>query len=236
MEPTIGLVTVSRNGKGLRRLLDWASPYFDTIYVYADKTSPDKTERIAKQYMLKSSNNFVVEPIDVGGVIENVIQYAYDQAETDWILRLDDDELMGERFENNYRQMMKLPYDIFLCPRYNLCSPNTYINDPDRYRDYQTRWFRKGYVKHKGDVHEGPVGRGISTATDCHIFHFSMLDYSKEERAAKYEIYNTDNRSTNLALSYGGPPDFYRRFSVWEDYPYEELPVEEKCVTMKVAV
>lgn len=227
MEPTIGLVTVSRNITGLTRLLRWAYPYFDQIYLFPDKKVWTKMEPHTRGF------GAIIEPLDVGGVVENVLQYAYDKVETDWVVRLDDDELLGERWEQSYREMMKLPIDVFLLPRYNLAADGVYINDPDRYPDYQTRFFRKGHVKHMGKVHEGPIGIGTSVATDCHIFHFSKLDYSREEREAKWKVYNREGASEELARQYGRASDYYRQFSVWEDYPAELSICEERCAVFK---
>lgn len=146
------------------------------------------------------------------GYIESVLDDAVTACETDYVLRLDDDETVTHALrdwlsDGGYRER-----EHWAFPRLHLYpSKDFYITTPPLYPDYQTRLSLKQYSGNRTVIHEGsPYGTGeIGPAG---IVHHKFIARPLAERRAVLTRYEQ--------IRPGAGADF-RMFSVPEDYEAE---------------
>lgn len=233
--PSLTLAVLSRDGGDrLRRLLTWAvhsEAPIDEILLYIDSRTADDSAEVGRIAGAK------VKTIKVIGTIDAALAEVHGAVKTDWGLHLGDDEIMGDRFNEETAAVMLGREDVdgWSLPRYNLCAPGRYIatkpdGEPDpRYPDYAQRLFRRGKIVHSGVIHEGAFINGPVMVGDAHIFHFDMLDQTREERLAKWDRYVAQG-VLQASRDRGVRPWYYRQWAVMEDYPYIEKETEEGCM------
>lgn len=214
---SLALAVLTKNGGSrIRRLMNWATTksYFDDIKVFVDKTTTDDTAG----YCLWMGAT-VVEGVEVHN-IDAALAFCHspEKLKTDWALHLGDDELMGEWFDQDVEMLMKAPYEVYSFPRYNLINdPHHYVANSPWYPDWAQRLFRPGSLIHNGEVHEGAAVTGRLSMARPHIFHCDYLDLDKQAREAKWKNYLKQG-VVEASRKRGLPDDYYRRFSLPEDY------------------
>ena len=150
----ISLVVITLNQcLKLNRLLSSSLDYVDEIIV-VDGGSTDDTEKIckihqAKMYVKKWENNFSIQK-----------KIALDKANGDWILSLDDDEVLEYSLWAHLYDIMKTDKDGNKC--YSIIRKNYYrfesfkhSEDLLNFPDYQMRFFRRGMQFNNEIIHAG---------------------------------------------------------------------------------
>jgi len=188
--PTLeGIIVASSTKWTLKLLIRQLKTCCDRVTVAVDLDSPEASSVLTLCESEKVDN---IRPIHVGGYIELVIQKLYNQARCDWILRIDDDELLSEELGEGLLLSKDDPdfnqKDFYRIPRAHITSikPLMFIDDTrhfgdeEQWSDYwpnvQLRLFRKGHCKHNGVLHEGPVGEGEGgVIKNAAILHYALV-------------------------------------------------------------
>jgi glycosyltransferase involved in cell wall biosynthesis len=135
-------------------LLENVRDVVDEIIV-VDGFSDDDTVEIARSYGAKV---FQRKP---WGHVEPDRMFALSKASYDWILYLDDDELLGRKLKNDLRDLIekadKEMIDAFSIVRVNYDVKCRQIIFGPAYPDRQIRIYRKNKVLYRGIVHELPI-------------------------------------------------------------------------------
>jgi len=227
-EPSLTLVVLTKNsGKNgrLRRLLDWSLtiPEITHRQIYIDSTNSDRqTPVVAESYGIVPSLIAVKN-------IDSALAYCHSEENirTDWALHLGDDEVMGEWFREDIAELLAAPFDVYSFPRYNMISKEEYIPELPWYPDWAQRLFRPGSLHHRGEVHEGAEVRGRLSMARPHIFHWDFIDMTREEREARWQRYLKQG-VVEVSRKRGLQEDYYRLWSVPEDYDHTAAKCEEK--------
>ena len=230
---SITLVTLTKNGgPRLARLLNWAANRpFDEVKVFVDSTTKDDSFEMAR------AAGALAEVVNVK-TIDAALPYCWstEHIKTDWLLYLHDDELMGQWFDQDIERLMASPYDVYVLPRYNIVDPpegvhyngpHHYIPDRPWYPDYAMRLFRPGHLIGTGELHDNPKAAGRISVARPHIFHFDLLDHSREAREAKWRRYLRQG-VIEVSRKRGVSDDHYRKWCLPEDYEHGIAACDER--------
>lgn len=179
--------------------------------VVVDQYSSDGTADIAREMGAR-----VFQHERTGGIGDAARAFAVEQAEADWVLILDADEMIPPALARYLRDEVSKndPADVFLLPRANIIMGRMMrhgTNWPSR----RARFFRPGTVDISGRIHHGLVPvPGVSVLrtparVELAIWHFSYADVQT--------VVEKVNRYTTIeagqALQRGEPaPRSARRF------------------------
>jgi glycosyltransferase involved in cell wall biosynthesis len=160
---------------------------FDEIVVCIDSRTVDNTEKVASWYTDH------IYKLDFNGknYVEPVLNEAVSKCHGDWILRLDDDELLSGGFYGLHTRLAAVAVAGILFPTYYCVGRWEFIDAEPWYPDYHLRLFRRdAYKPHGGNVHvpmevEGP----LEYWDGCPIFHMTYLWTSRRDREQKKSNY-----------------------------------------------
>jgi hypothetical protein len=187
------IILTQHSEEYLAILLIFLTKFFSEIIVGVDKKSTEDTFRIAGKYTTKA---FWVE--NPAGIVENAIEQLASHSSNDWILRLDDDELISTQLiDFIVKYLQSLSVDAIgihrkWC-RVNLTSSSLeYSINPIYGFDWQWRLFRKSKVAFNPNIHTPGIRFRTETKTplDAFIMHLDWVyrDYQyRQEKVARYE-------------------------------------------------
>jgi hypothetical protein len=128
------------------RRLRWV----DELWVL-DKGSTDNTESIIAEEMPRSTNLLYL-PVDWSPTVEPTRIYAQSLCVHDWILCLDDDEILSSNAETSLRTFAQDPeYDIYFLPIDN------YILGTVANTEYRPCFYRRNALTYRPTVHSKPT-------------------------------------------------------------------------------
>lgn len=214
---TLTLVVVAKDSaRFIGRMLKQSRLYADYVMAFVDISSTDNTFDVCKKYADETLN------IETPGYIEPVLSWVYSLPPTTHIIRLDSDELIGERFVKNKKEYLNSPYNAFWFPRYNLVGKlETHYFDR-LYPDLQLRMFRKGKIEPSPIIHISPQISGRDVITESHIFHVKYGQRTKRDREILMRQYDSIRNGS-------GSSKEYRYFQIPEDMPVKTMKeCEEK--------
>ncbi|MCA9774051.1 MAG: glycosyltransferase [Myxococcales bacterium] len=215
---TVCVVTQS-HAAWLRLALASVAPVADEIVV-VDGGSADDTEAAARGF---PQVRYFARPWP--GSFADQKNFAMDQAGGDWILLLDHDEAVGERFRAGVSRWIRARrVTHYKLPRYWIAAtdPLRHVVTTTHWPDYQTRLVRNdarwrypvagegepGRVHHAFPREVRGPGRRLHRA---HLFHFDLLFNDRRAREAKVARYD--------ALE-PGRAAVHRAYSLYEDAPH----------------
>jgi glycosyltransferase involved in cell wall biosynthesis len=185
----------------------------DEIVVCIDSRTVDQTEKVASWYTNK------IYHVDFQGkrYVEPILNEAISKCSGDWILRLDDDELMGASFYET-RSLIETAGNLagVLFPTYYCVDRWSFIDAEPWYPDHHLRLFRKdAYKPHRGHIHVPMEVEGeVEYWDDCPIFHMTYLWTSRREREQKSinygDRYPTLKDKLNALIVYEAYEDLWR--------------------------
>jgi len=175
----ISFITFTRNsGKRLQALLENVKDVVDEMIII-DGYSTDDTVEIAKSYGAKV---FSRRP---WGYVEPDRMFALKKASYDWVLYLDDDELLGRKLKNELRELIckasKEGFAALNTARVNYDVKYRQIIFGMAYPDRQIRIYRRDRVLYRGIVHEMPkiFGEILELPEEYFIIHYGSLSTRK---------------------------------------------------------
>jgi hypothetical protein len=214
-EPRLTAAVMTRNGGArLPRLLSQLSQFADEIVVGVDASSVDDTLNVAQRwadrvYRFKLSGH-------TGPARELVLKYATG----DWILSVDDDELVEEGFGGVVRDLVSnqaITHAWFLRKWIVSLEPCRFVYAPWWYPDWQRRLFRndRTLVHKPSKVHTGywVSGQGLYE-TRASILHLEPVLFDATARAKKVERYQRQGSNSAQDQYFFIPPDIATRDAV----------------------
>jgi len=166
----ISFITFTKNSsERIQRLLENVRDVVDEIIVI-DGFSTDETVEIARSY---GARVYQRKP---WGYADPDRMFGVKMASYDWILSLDDDEILGSKLRNELRSIISsLEEDVsaISVTRINLVGNNRILLGPF-YPDRGIRVFRKDKVIFTGIVHSGPIisGKIYNLPEEYYVLHF----------------------------------------------------------------
>jgi len=219
-----GLVLTKDSEDRIDRLLDSMRLFCDELVVVVDKSSRDRTLEICRG----KADVCEVWP-NPDGFREAIIETAHGICKGDWIIRLDDDELISEGIFVQKKKLAGVPwfYGCLALPRYDLYQDDKhYIKSAGWYPGPALRVFRKGAIYQKEVlIHEPPqvLNGALDVMVTPHIFHYRNLIKTRAEREKAWEW--------SLTKPHKGDPDWFRHFYLFEDFDFEVGEVQEIPLT-----
>jgi hypothetical protein len=183
--PTLGAQIISDNPVRMLSTIVWlrSLKLFDEVIAVADIDKGNdiiESATFADRYTTLSFEHQ-----------EEAIDTAINMSTTDWMFRIDDDELMGSNFISGVRKLVENPtHDSYWFPRMWLYKDSRhFIASSPNYPDHQIRLFKKGSLRATKGTHMHPTTIGTSSTISFHIFHYLLLDTTYEERVEKCKNY-----------------------------------------------
>jgi len=186
-KPLISAVINVRNeADNLSRCLKSIKGFADEIIV-VDMHSTDGSDKIATDYGAKL---YKYRPMKF---VEPARNYALSKATGKWILLLDPDEIMIKSLKSELLKItQRSDADFVKIPRKNMIF-GKWIRHSNSWPDYLIRFFKKGSVTWKKEIHSQPETKGKGT---------TLLD--SEKLAIKHNNYTSVPQFINRAVRYSG--------------------------------
>jgi hypothetical protein len=150
---------------------------------------------------------------------EDVLDQAISACAGDWVLRLDDDEMVSMALEAWLLTGTYQTGNLYAFPRvYLYPDKDHFIANPGIWPDLQTRLGRKELMLGCNTVHAGNpngTGRIVPYALEHHNLLVKSLD-DRRKIAARYEAIRPGAGSLPEYAQYNLPEDFYPEFIVKE--------------------
>jgi glycosyltransferase involved in cell wall biosynthesis len=179
----LSVVVITRNAdKKLRNCLE-SVKWVDEIII-VDGHSTDDTVRIASEY----ADNIIMS--DFAG-FGNERNKGTDAASGDWILQLDADEVVTDKFRARLEKI--LAGDDDGCVSFKFRRKNIFLGRPmmrGGWYHYSAHLFRKGCARYEGDIHETLVVDGKQGKLEEAVEHYPFDSMS--------EFIERQNRYTTL--------------------------------------
>ena len=184
-KPLISAVINVRNeADNLRKCLKSIKSFADEIIV-VDMYSTDGSADIAKQF------GATVYPYRWMKVVEFARNFALSKANGNWVILLDPDEYLGKILKQELKRITnRNDIDWVKIPRKNIIF-GKWIRHSRCWPDYLIRFFRKGSVTWKKEIHSQPTTKGNG---------LTLLD--TENLAIRHSHYTTVYQFVTRALRY----------------------------------
>lgn len=199
-------IMTRNSAERLPRLVSQLYAFVDEIIIGVDASSTDSTWRVARRWGDR------VYRFSLSGHTAPARELAFEYATGDWILSIDDDELLEENFGEIVRDLIQRPgLTHAWVPRKWIVGqdPCRFLYEPPWYPDWQLRLFRnqKSLAYKPSAVHTGyrVLGPGIRE-TRAHLLHLEPLLLDAEGRRRKIERYRALGSSSAADLQFQVPP------------------------------
>jgi hypothetical protein len=217
MTTSVSALIVTRNSADrLARVLASIRPSVDEIITVLDPRADEATVEIARTLSDR------VEPAIPTQDFREIYQPMFDLCRGDWILRVDDDEVLTPEWtRERLLDVLAVPEitNIYI-PRPWLVPPgDRYICDLPLYPNFALRLFRndRSLMGVRETVHaQIPIAGPSAFLSDMQMAHLNFLIYSREEREAKVNSYRP--------LTSGEPGSAGETYYLYEDYDYQTAP------------
>lgn len=180
------VINIKNEADSLRKCLESLKNFADEI-VIVDMHSTDNGKQIAESY---GANVFQHHPVKVVEIARN---FALSKATGKWIMLLDPDEYLNKTLK---KELLKLTrrqdVDFVRIPRKNLIF-GKWIKHSNTWPDYLIRFFKKGYVTWKKEIHSQPETKGNG---------INLLD--SEKLAIRHNNYKTVTQFILRTIRYSG--------------------------------
>jgi len=192
---------------GLAQLLGEVSGFADEIVVGVDASSTDRTREVASRWA-----DVLFRFEHPTGTVSPARMLPLEYASGDWVLSVDDDELMDAAFPSLLPELLRSTrYTHYWFPRKWIVHqhPLEYVHARPWFPDWQLRLFKndKSLVWHSPKVHYRyrVIGTGC-WETRTSILHFERLKVNAAQRAEKVRRYRAAG-SDQLTEPFYGPLD-----------------------------
>lgn len=186
-KPNISAVINVRNeAEVLNKCLRSIKNFVDEIIV-VDMNSTDGSQEIAKK---AGAQVFSYRPMKF---VEPARNFALSKATGKWILLLDPDEFLTKTLKNELLSITKrTDVDFVKIPRKNIIF-GKWIRHSNSWPDYLIRFFKKGAVTWKKEIHSQPTTKGNG---------ITLLD--SEKMAIQHNNYTSVSQFVTRAIRYSG--------------------------------
>lgn len=186
-KPLISAVINVRNeADSLAKCLRSIKNLADEIIV-VDMDSTDGSQKVAKK---AGAQVFSYRPMKF---VEPARNFAISKASGKWILLLDPDEFLNKTLKNELLSITKRnDVDFVKIPRKNIIF-GRWIRHSNSWPDYLIRFFKKGAVTWKKEIHSQPITKGNG---------ITLLD--SEKMAIHHNNYTSVSQFVTRAIRYSG--------------------------------
>lgn len=188
---TLSMVVITRNsGAWIRRLMQVGRAIADEVVVGIDDSSTDNTESQCRGF---ADRIVRLEPLEYN--IEQAFAALNDCCSSDWILRLDDDELPSARLVAALPALMRDREMTHYWFRRRWVIGNTatqWIAGSPYWPDWQLRLYRniRSIVTVPGELHTSYIVQGWGRYwSDGALYHFERVWRSDRDRRRKIQAY-----------------------------------------------
>ncbi|MFA6250706.1 MAG: glycosyltransferase family 2 protein [Candidatus Shapirobacteria bacterium] len=189
------IVNVRNEAVHLDRCLNSVKGFADEIIV-VDMHSTDTSVQIAQKYHAK------VYPYRWLRVVEPARNFGISKASSEWILILDPDEYVGKTLKNELHNLSRRSdVDFVKIPRMNLIF-GKWLRHANCWPDYLVRFFRKGSIVWKKEIHSQPDSQGngvnLLDTEKLSIRHNNYQNVTQYlQRAQRYSSVQADELAKN---------------------------------------
>ncbi|HBP51248.1 MAG: Glycosyl transferase family 2 [Candidatus Shapirobacteria bacterium GW2011_GWE1_38_10] len=178
------VINVRNEAENLSKCLRSIRDFADEIIV-VDMHSTDKSVEVAKKYGAKV---YSYRPMKY---VEPARNFALSKATGRWIILLDPDEFLGKSLKNEFKKIsLRADVDYVHVPRKNIIL-GKWFRHSNWWPDYVTRFFRRGHVDWKKEIHSQPTAKGHG---------INLLD--SEKLAIRHNNYTSLSQFVHRALRY----------------------------------
>lgn len=178
------VINVRNEAKNLNKCLHSLRDFADEIIV-VDMHSTDASAEIAKKYGVKLYKYRAMN------YVEPARNFAISKATGRWILLLDPDEYLGKTLKNELKNISnRADIDYVKIPRKNIIL-GKWFRHSNWWPDYIIRFFRRGHVDWKKEIHSQPEVKGNA---------LTLLDSDK--LAIRHNNYTSLSQFVHRALRY----------------------------------
>ncbi len=188
----ISVIIPSLNSeKIISPLLSLITNYYEDVIVGIDSKTSDSTKKVVQKFdcrtiTIKNDQNYV----------EGMFGSFFDSCKYDWILRIDDDELISNgliqytrnKIQNNLYNVIGIHRKWCRFKNNSLES----FEGPPFEMDWQYRLFRKSKIRLKNKIHTPGFDFDdaiLLNQRDAYIIHLDWIYHSYDERLKKVEKY-----------------------------------------------
>ena len=214
----LSAVVATKNGAGrLPALLQKLDELADELVVLVDSTSSDDTAEVAGRAGARV-HSFIHD-----GQFAEMKRQMLLHCGSDWILNLDDDDMINDRWNRATVEALMNDRDVthYWFTARDLVPPGSqYIRTAPWYPDWIVRMFRNipSIVVVPSLLHESwRIAGDPRYHADLHIYHHDYVwndRATREDKLAAYRVANPENPG--------------EKHTLYEDYYYELEPVQEK--------
>jgi len=210
--PTLSGLVITTNSKDrIEKALKSLRSFCDEVVTVVNKDTDSETLEICQRLSDKCIQ------WDIDGYLENILEKATNElCSCDWVLRLDDDELISINFLDKKFTLLHAPVDYWYFPRHALVGDERhYISSEPWYPDHQARLFRRGKLKCSPIRHYPPYSNSniAGYANNVHIFHYPFVLYDRETRQRQWEANNNQSECYREI-------EWFRHWKIYEDYEF----------------
>lgn len=219
--PVSVVVHTKNSAETLKGCLESAK--FAEEIIVIDMKSSDDSKKIAKEYSAK------VFEVEDSGFVETVRNFGINKATQDWVLLLDADEEISDGLKIWLESFLSSPtkkdVSAFYFPRKNYIFGQE-IRHTGWWPDYNLRFFKKGAVSWKEEIHSQPEIKGkaehLPADSDRCLVHYNYKNVTQYiERMNRYTGITADQLGSKKSLSASElmqsfSDDFVRRMFKWD--------------------
>jgi len=178
------VINVRNEAENLAKCLRSIRDFADEIIV-VDMHSTDKSREVAGKYGAKL---FSYRPMKY---VEPARNFALSKATGRWIILLDPDEYLNKTLKKELKKIsLRADVDFVHIPRKNIIL-GKWFRHSNWWPDYVIRFFRRGHVNWKKEIHSQPTTKGNG---------LTLLD--SEKLAIRHNNYTTLSQFVHRALRY----------------------------------
>ena len=178
------VINVRNEAENLAKCLRSIRDFADEVVV-VDMHSTDKSREIAEKYGAKL---FSYRPMKY---VEPARNFALSKATGRWIILLDPDEYLNKTLKKELKKIsLRADVDFVHIPRKNIIL-GKWFRHSNWWPDYVIRFFRRGHVNWKKEIHSQPTTKGNG---------LTLLD--SEKLAIRHNNYTTLSQFVHRALRY----------------------------------
>lgn len=184
------IVPTINSEKYISTLLSVLTKNYQDVIVGIDSKTTDKTREVVAKYKCR-----IIEINNKFNYVEPILGRFLDSCRFNWIMRLDDDELISNGLvEFTRRDLKKSTSDVIGIHRKWCRLKNgkfEWFNYPQYGFDWQFRLYKKDKVKFDGKIHTPgfEYNNPGFVPVDGYIMHLNWIYQTYEERKAKVEKY-----------------------------------------------
>jgi len=206
----ISAVIITKNEEhNIKRCLESLKSVVDETVVI-DSCSSDKTEEICRSFGVK----FIVRPFEGYSATKN---FGNDQAEHDWILSIDADEVLSPDLQKSitYLKANEPKDGVYLVKRKTNYCGKKWINHCGWYPDKRKRLFQKTKSFWEGEIHETlNIGEAKMITLEGDLWHYSYKSISDHlNRINKYTdiiAANSDKKASLFKIIFSPMANFWQ--------------------------